>query len=808
MRFGYFDDERKEYVITRPDTPRPWSNYLGSTEYGAIITNNAGGYSFFHSAAQGRFTRWRPNTIPTDQPGRYFYIRDRDSGDYWSTSWQPVGKSLDKFRSICRHGTAYSIIESEYDGIRTETTYFVPLGKSFECWLLKIRNVGERTRRLSVFPFVEYSSHWHLWMDWVNLQYTQFILEMKVVDGPPSTGVRRTSIINHCTNPFLPVVRGDFAADPQSRHTFFALIGADITSFDTDREKFVGSYRGYANPVVVEQGHCTNSIAVGDNGCGVFQTDLNISSGESMELLVLMGIGQAEVEGRAAVREFSDFGRVREELDALQAHWHSRLRSMTVETPDAKFNSMMNTWSPYNCLITYAWSRAASLVYAGERDGLGYRDTVQDLLGVLSIIPDEARERLELMITGQVSTGGAMPVVKQFDHHPGKEKPPSENEYRSDDCLWLFNTVPAYVEETGRTDFYHEVFPYADKGEDTVVGHLRRAIEFSLNRSGAHGLPCGLAADWNDCIQLGQKGESVFVAFQLRFALETYIEINRSLNKVEEVAWAKGHLEILDANLSRYAWDGNWFLRGYREDGMKFGSHDNDEGQIFLNPQSWAVLSGHVCGDRADDLMRKTSDRLWSEYGLMICDPPYEKTDISVMKAALFNKGMKENGSIFCHTQGWAIIAETMLGHGDEAYRIFKAYMPATYNEGAEVREIEPYVYSQFINSPKSPRHGASRLPWLSGSAAWSYYAAAQYILGLRPEVDGLRIDPCIPSSWESFKIERRFRGKTLKIEILNPNGIEKGVNEIILNGKHVKENLILIEQLKDVNEVRVVMGK
>ncbi len=797
MQFGHFDDENKEYVITRPDTPRSWSNYLGSTEYGAIITNNAGGYSFFNSAAQGRFTRWRPNSLPMDQPGRYFYLRDQDSGDYWSASWQPIGKPLDKFRSICRHGTAYTIIESEYAGVGTEATYFVPLDRNFECWVLKMTNSGERKRRLSVFPFIEYSSHWQMWMDWVNLQYTQFIVEMKVVDG----------IINHCTNPSLPVVRGDFAADPQSRHTFFALVGADISGFDTDRDKFIGPYRGYMNPLIVERGRCTDSIAVGDNGCSVFQTDLEINPGESKELLVLMGIGQAEVEGKAAVKEFSEIEVAHREFEKVKSYWHSKLESMKVKTPDPEFNSMMNTWSPYNCLITYAWSRAASIVYAGERDGLGYRDTVQDVLGVLSMIPDEAAKRLELMITGQVSTGGAMPVVKQFNHHPGHEKPPAENEYRSDDCLWLFNTVPAYVRETGHLDFYQKVLPYADKGEDTVIGHMRRAIEFSLKRSGQHGLPCGLAADWNDCLQLGQKGESVFVGFQLRFAFKIYLEINESLGNRNEVFWANDHLVVLDANLAKRAWDGKWFLRGYRENGLKFGSQKNDEGKIFLNPQSWAVISGHASNELGGKVMQNAHEHLWTEYGLMICDPPYEKTDISVMKAALFNKGMKENGSIFCHTQGWAVIAEGMLGHGQKAYEIFRAYMPASYNERAEVREIEPYVYCQFTNSPQSPRHGASRLPWLSGSAAWSYYAATQYILGIKPEVKGLLIDPCIPPGWRSFEVDRVFRGKTFHISVSNPQGIEKGVREISLNGKKMRVSLIPSELMRDMNEVEVLMG-
>jgi cellobiose phosphorylase len=797
MQFGHFDDSTKEYVIDRPDTPRSWSNYLGSTTYGAIITNNAGGYSFFHSAAQGRFMRWRPNTLPMDQPGRYFYLRDRESGDFWSASWQPVGKPVNEYKSVCRHGTAYTVIESEYGGIRTESTYFVPLNRDFECWLLKVANPGKKARRVSVFPFVEYANHWQLWMDWVNLQYTQYIVEMRVVDG----------IINHCTNPFLPVVRGDFAADPQSRHTFFALVGADIAGYDTDREKFIGPYRGYGNPLVVENGRCLNSIAVGDNGCGVFQADLDLRPDESTDLLVLMGMGQAEVEGKAAVAEFPDPSNARREFEFLKTHWHSRLEALKVETPDPEFNSMMNTWSPYNCLVTYAWSRAASLVYTGERDGLGYRDSVQDVLGVLPAIPDEAGKRLELMLTGQASTGGGLPVVRQYSHRPGMEKAPLEKDYRSDDCLWLFNSVPAYVKETGRVDFYRKVLPFADRGEATVLGHLRRAIEFSLERSGPHGLPCGLAADWNDCIQLGSKGESVFVAFQLRFALNAYIEICALLNEKNEAAWAGDLLGALDANLKRHAWDGRWFLRGYREDGLTFGSRQNEEGQIFLSPQSWAVISGHASREQSEALMRIVQDRLETEYGLMICDPPYVKTDISVMKAALFNKGMKENGSIFCHIQGWAIIAETMLGHGNRAFRLFRSFMPAAYNDRAEIREIEPYVYCQFTNSPHSPRRGASRLPWLSGSAAWAYFAAAQHILGIRPEVDGLRIDPCIPSHWRSFKVERRFRGKTLRIEVENPAGAEKGVREVFLNGERAAGCLIPEGQMLETNSVRVIMG-
>ncbi len=797
MQYGYFDDLNKEYVVERPDTPRSWSNYLGSTEYGAIITNNAGGYSFYKSAAQGRFTRLRFNVIPMDQPGRYVYLHDKESKDFWSTSWQPVGKPLGQYKSECRHGTAYTKITSDYAAIRTETLFFVPLGRSYECWLLKITNNDKKKRKLSLFTYVEYANNWNLSQDMINLQYSQFISKMDVVGN----------IVDHGTNVYMPERPDHFEDDGQARHTFLAMNGADIKGFDTDREIFLGPYRTYANPVVVEEGRCRNSKSVGDNGCGTLQADVELQPGESREIVILMGIGAAASAGKKAVEEMGTADKVREEFKKLKNFWHSRIQGMTAETPDGEFNSMLNMWNPYNCLITYAWSRAASLVYTGERDGLGYRDTVQDMLGVLHTIPGEVKERLELMITGQASTGGAMPVVKPFAHKPGSEKLPSEKEYRSDDGMWLFNTIPAYVKETGDMPFYDRVLPYADKGEDTVVGHLRRAIQFNLDRSGAHGFPCGLSADWNDCLQLGHDGETLFVAFQLRYALRTYIEICSMLKKPDEVNWATKHLQTLDINLEKHAWDGEWYLRAFRADGLKFGSKENDEASIFLEPQPWAVYSGHLSNDRAAKLMDVVEKRLLTDYGFMICDPPVEKTDPKVIKAVLFNKGMKENGSIFCHTQGWAIIAETMLGRGDKAYDHYRRFMPSAYNTKAEVRSIEPYVYCQFTNSKYNPRYGSSRLPWLSGSAAWAYFTATQHILGIQPDYTGLRIDPCLPSKWKEVKITRRFRNKDFNILIKNESGVQKGIKKITINGKEIQGNCIPLELMKDKNEVVAMMG-
>jgi len=495
------------------------------------------------------------------------------------------------------------------------------------------------------------------------------------------------------------------------------------------------------------------------------------------------------------------------EFAQLKEYWHSRLRGMRVNTPDPEFNSMTNVWNPFNCLMTYAWSRAASLVYSGARDGLGYRDTVQDLLGVLHTITEEAGKRLELMITGQVSTGGAMPVVKPFAHNPGQETPPEEEEYRSDDCLWLFNTIPAYVKESGDLGFYDKVLPYADRGEATVLGHLKQALEFTLKRSGVHGLPCGLSADWNDCLELGQEGETVFVGFQLRYALKIYGEICELLGKKEELKWSQSHLRNLDKNLQKHAWDGDRFLRAYGYDGMKFGSRENEEGSLWLNPQTWSVISGHATPEQSQKVMKVVKERLATEFGIIIVDPPYEKTDYRVVKAPLFNKGMKENASIFSHTQGWAIMAETLLGNGNQAYDYYRSFLPAAYNTKAEVRQIEPYVNCQFTHSKYSPRFGASRLPWLTGAASWSYYTATQYILGIQPDYAGLRIDPCIPSHWKEFSVTRIFRKKTIDILVKNDKGVQKGVTKLIVNDKKYEDNFLQFDTLKDHNKVVVFMG-
>ena len=799
MQYGYFDDAAKEYVITRPDTPRSWSNYLGSTEYGAIITNNAGGYGFYKSGAQGRFLRLNFNNVPLDQPGRYFYLRDRTTGDFWSASWQPVGKPLDQYKSTCRHGTGYTIITSEYAGIATETTYFVPLGQTFEYWRLKVTNHSDKPRSLSAFTYCEFTNHWNTQQDRVNLQYTIFIIKGEMRDN-----LLQVSINDHMD----PELRNSIDAG-QSRHTWMALIGAPLSGFDTSREAFMGVYRSYNKPEAVERGQCTNSRAYGDNACGSLQTELELDPGQSKEILVMLGIGSPEFFGYPTVAEFGSLSRADAEFAHLKQDWHSKLGALTVQTPDPDFDHMVNVWNVYNCLITFNWSRAASLTYNGERDGLGYRDSVQDVLGVLPATLDAAGQRLELMLTGQLSSGGAMPIVQPFDHHPGQEQGPGEEHYRSDDCLWFFNAVPAYVAETGDLDFYNKILPYADQGEATVFGHLRRALDFNLDRTGKHGLPCGLAADWNDCLKLGYHGESLFVAFQVRLGLEVYGEIARHLGLPDEAAWAWAQRAALDIQIQKHTWDGEWFIWAIGEDGTKYGTKDYtyQEGVIYLNTQAWSVISGAATPEQAQTAMQSVHERLATPYGVMLSAPPFVKTPFQVMRAVLFNNGIKENAGIFNHTQGWAVMAECMLAHGDRAYEYYRAFMPSAYNDRAEIRQIEPYVHNQTTHSKYSRRFGAARVSWLTGAAPWAYYSATQYILGLRPEMDGLRIDPCIPHDWPGFTASRIFRGKSLEIVVKNPNGVCRGVASLTLNGKKLSGNLLPDDQLSENNQVEVIMG-
>lgn len=793
MKYGYFDDEAREYVITRPDTPRPWSNYLGSTEYGAIITNHAGGYSFYQSGAKGRFLRMRFNSVPLDQPGRLFYVRDDASGDFWSASWQPVGKPLSAFKSTCRHGMAYTVIESSYAGIDTAATYFVPLGQTFEYWRLRVTNTTRRTRRLSVFTYCEFANLWDTWQDQVNLQYSQFITRASLEDG----------ILGITCNPNFDFDGKDLAG---CNRTWMALTGAKLAGVETTRERFLGSYGGYAAPAVVARGRCSNFLAEGDNVVGGQHARVVLKPGETRELIVLLGLGTVASHGRRTVAEFGRPERCEEELARLRAAWHAPLQRQQVHTPDRDLDHMVNVWNAYNAMVTYAWSRSASLIYNGERDGLGFRDTVQDMLGAIPLLGEGVRPRLELMLTGQLANGGAIPVIKPFTHRPGAEQAPPDEEYRSDDCLWFFNAVPAFVAETGDVDFYRKVLPYADRGEATVLAHLRRALEFNLERTGRNGLPCGLAADWNDCIRLGYRGESVFVAFQVRLGLGVYADIASRLGEAAEAEWALAGRKRLDAAIQQVCWDGKWFIWAIGEDGTIFGTKSFAEGQVYMNTQVWAVISGAATPEQARAALKTMKTKCAGPYGIALCAPPFVKADPEVMRATLFNTGIKENAGIFSHTQSWAVLAEVLQGNGDQAYSYYRAFMPSAYNDCAELREIEPYVHCQTTYSRFNANHGCSRVPWLSGTASWAYYVATHWVLGIRPEIDGLRIAPCVPRAWPGFRVQRFFRGLRLEIEVHNPRRGRR-LKSLTVDSRPVAGEVIPVGELRDGSRIVAVLG-
>lgn len=796
MKYGYFDEKNREYVITKPDTPAPWANYLGSPEYGAIISNNAGGYSFVKSGANGRVLRYRFNC--NDQPGRYVYLHDRKSGDYWSGSWQPVGKPLDQYQSECRHGTFYTVISSQYSRIKTETLYYVPLGKTYEVWHVRVQNTGSEERRLSVIGYAEFTTDSNYEQDGVNLQYTQFITRTYFKNG----------------NMILQTRNENCDRKPDGSNgleRFFALAGEKVSSYCGDREEFIGNYHSYANPAAVVRGDCGNSLNYNGNPCGALQTDITLKPGESREFCFLLG-AHDEMEAKKIADSYKDPSQAEKEWAELKQFWHDKFSGLEVHTPDESFNHMVNTWNTYQCFMTFIWSRAASFVYCGLRNGYGYRDTVQDIQGILHLAPDMALDKIRLMISGQVDNGAGLPLVA-FDHQPGHVKLPGEDgynydPYRADDALWLFPTVWKYICESGNTEFLDEVIPFANKGEATVYDHLKRAVQFSLEHSGAHGMPAGLSADWNDCLRMGEKGESAFVAFQLYYAmgiLKDFAGWKKDSAYAETLEAESGKLK---ESIQKNCWEGDQFIRGIREDGHKVGSKDDPEANFWLNPQSWAVISGcadHIQSEKALDMV---ADRLNTEYGAMLLDPPYKDHAFDGARMLLFNASTKENGGIFSQPQGWLILAESLLGRGNKAFRYFKESSPADMNDRAEIRKIEPYAHGQFTEGKFSPKFGRAHVHWLTGTASTVMVGCVEGILGLRPVMNGIVICPSVPSDWKSFSMRKQFRGTTLNITVQNPDGAEGGKAVIELNGKKLSGDFIPAAELKPVNDVIVTMLK
>ena len=795
MNYGYFDGAKKEYVITRPDTPAPWANYLGSPEYGAIISNNAGGYSFVKSGANGRVIRYIFNSF--DQPGRYIYLRDEETEDYWSASWQPVGKDLNSYKSECHHGTAYTNMHADYAGIHSEALYYVPLDKTYEVWNLKVTNQSDRPRKISVFGYCEFTNEGNYEQDQVNLQYTLFITRTYFRNN------KILQMINENVNKHS--INGS-----NSSARFFGMAGQQVSSYCGDRESFLGRYHGYGNPAAVEQGDCGGVLNYNSNACGALQTVLTLEPGETKELAFILG-EKKEEEADAIIASYANVADTcQSELAELIDYWHGKLNNLQVETPSDSFNNMINTWNAYQCFMTFIWSRAASFTYCGLRNGYGYRDTVQDIQGVIHLAPEMALEKIRFMLSAQVNNGAGLPLVK-FDHNAGHEDTPDDESYvratghpayRADDALWLFPTVYKYISESGNKAFLDEVIVYANGGEDTVYEHLKRAIDFSMNHLGNHRMPAGLHADWNDCLRLGKLGESTFVAMQLYYAMSMIRKIAEDRQDQEYAAYIDKIQKELEDTLQNLCWEDDRYIRGFKEDGQVIGSKKDPEANMWLNPQSWAVISGLASPEQGDAALNNVYERLNTKYGAILMDPPYHAHAFDGALAVIYNQGTKENSGIFSQSQGWLILAEALRGHGERAFTYFMENSPAAQNDCAEIRRLEPYCYGQFTEGKASKHFGRSHVHWLTGTASTVMVGCVEGILGLRPDLEGLRLSPSVPKSWKHFEIEKVFREKQLHISVENPDEKESGCCSLVLNGQKLADNYIPEKLLQDKNEV------
>ena len=804
MQYGYFDDKEREYVITCPDTPAPWVNYLGSPEYGAIISNNAGGYSFAKSGANGRILRYVFNQF--DEPGRYIYIRDNLSKDYWSASWQPVGKNLTRYKSECRHGMAYTKMRALYAGISSEVLYYVPLDAAHEVWAVAVRNDSDVVRELTVTGYAEFTNNPNYEQDQVNLQYSQFIT--------------RTEFEN---DHILQLIHGNLDAvsadgkevdNKDVGYRLFGLAGQRVSGYCGNKENFLGRYHGYGDPQGVTTGKLDGSMNYNENACGALSAVLVLNPGETAHLAFIVGAKNRE-ESRALMARYADPAAVcPEELAALKAHWHTKLENFQIHTPSAEMNSMINTWNAYNCFMTFTWSRAASLVYCGLRNGYGYRDTVQDIQGVIHLAPEQAAEKIRFMLSAQVDNGGGLPLVK-FTHNPGHEDTPDDPSYvqetghpayRADDALWLFPTVYKYLAETGNLAFLDEVIPYANKGTATVYEHLQRAIDFSLEHLGPHGMPAGLYADWSDCLRLGAEGESSFVAFQLVLALRIQKQLAEEKGDAAAAEKLAKQLADFSALVEKLCWNEDRYIRGFTEKGEVIGRRTDPEANLWLNPQSWAVISGLADSEKAETILHTVQEGLNTEYGVMLMQPPYHAHAFDGALAVIYNAGVKENAGIFSQSQGWIILAEALCGHGNRAFSYYKANSPAEQNGCAEIRKLEPYCYGQFTEGKDSPHFGRSHVHWLTGTASTMMVGAVEGILGVRPDLHGLRLSPSIPAAWDGFTMEKSFRGKKLHITVQNPAHKESGFTSLMLNGAAMPDNYIPADKLAAENEIVLTM--
>ncbi|MCI9174259.1 MAG: N,N'-diacetylchitobiose phosphorylase [Lachnospiraceae bacterium] len=798
MQYGHFDNEKREYVIDRVDLPASWTNYLGVGELCAVVNHTAGGYLFYQSPEYHRITRFRGNAVPADRPGHYVYLRDQEDGDYWSISWQPVGKPLDLAQYRCRHGMSYSVYECSYKGIEASQKLSVAMEDPVELWDVKLKNVTDRQRRISVFSYLEFSFH-HVMIDNQNFQMSLYCAGSSYEDG----------IIEH-----------DLFYEEFGYQYFAGNFLPD--GYDCLRDQFLGAYRTEDNPIAVERGRCSGSSELGNNHCGSLQKDLILAPGEEVRLIFMLGEGNRQ-EGRNIREKYGDAGKVDQSYRQLAAYWEDKFGRLQIETPNEGMNTMINVWNLYQAEVNIMFSRFASFIEVGGRTGLGYRDTAQDAMTIPHSNPEKCRQRIVELLRGLTSKGYGLHLFlpEWFDPEQKKKKKPfksptvipSREEDRvhgiddacSDDALWLVPAIAEYIRETGETGLADEAVTYADGGKGTVYEHMTRILDFSAEQVGSSGICKGLRADWNDCLNLG-GGESAMVSFLHHWAIGHFIDLAGYLGRSADVEKYTEMQKKVRKVCNEKLWDREWFIRGITKNGRKIGTFQDPEGRIHLESNVWAVLSQAAEEEKGRKAMDSVNRYLFTPFGIMLNAPSYTEPDDDIGFVTRVYPGIKENGSIFSHPNPWAWAAECMLGRGSRAMKYYNSICPCLQNDKIEIRESEPYSYCQFVMGKDHTALGRARHPFMTGSGGWAYYAATRYMLGVRPGFEELIIDPCIPACWEEFSLVRKWRGANYRIHVKNPEGVEKGVREILLDGRIAER--IPVPEPGTVHTVEVTMGK
>ena len=810
MRFGHFDDARREYVITTPQTPLPWINYLGSEDFFSLVSNTAGGYSFYRDARLRRLTRYRYNSSPLDMDGHHIYIKD--GGTVWNPGWQPTKTPLDRYS--CRHGLGYTILEGEKDGICAAQELFVPKGDACELDRLTLTNRSDRPRELDVFSYVEFCL-WDAVDDSTNFQRNFSTGEVEV----------EPCAIYHKT-------------EYRERRDHYAVFWSNtpVTSFDTARDAFCGVYGGPADPQAVRAGHCSGSIAHGWAPVGALHIHVTLAPGE--EKKILFGLGYIEnpqeekftapgvinkTRAHAMMARYADDAQVDAARAALADHWESLLSGYRLQSGEEKLDRMVNLWHQYQCMVTFNMSRSASYYESGTGRGMGFRDSCQDLLGFVHIVPARARERILDIAATQFEDGSAyhqyQPLTKKGNRDVGTGF--------NDDPLWLIAATAAYLRETGDWSILEEqvAFENDECKAQPLMEHLRRSFRFTCTHLGPHGLPLIGRADWNDCLNLncfswdpnesfqttenqteGSQAESLMIAGLFVVCGRDYVELCRRLGKDDEANRAQTYIDNMVEAVKKHGWDGDWYLRAYDYFGHKVGSKENEEGQIFIESQGWCTMAGIGLEEgMVKKALDSVKERLDCEHGIVLNNPPFTRYVVEYGEISTYPAGYKENAGIFCHNNPWVIIGETVLGRGDRSWEYFRKICPSYTEEHSALHKVEPYVCCQMVAGKDAARPGEGKNSWLTGTAAWMWYAITQFILGIKPSYEGLEINPCIPAGWKGFNVKRRFRGAEYHITVKNPDGVCKGIKSVTVDGQPIEGNVV--NHLPGTHTVEVIMG-